>query len=56
MTGHMLRILHIVCYVVFVFYLKSIDIFWNTNFWVLMIIFTFFGVLSFAEGSLKENG
>lgn len=51
-----LKTLHIFCYVVFIFYLKSIGIFWNTKFLVLMIIFIVFGVLSFAEGLLEENG
>lgn len=56
MAKRILKILQNVCLVVFVFYLKSIGIFWNTKFLVLMIIFIVFGVLSFTEGLLEENG
>lgn len=56
MAKRILKILHILCYVVFISYLKSIGVFWNTKFLVLMIIFIAFGVLSFAEGLIEENG
>lgn len=56
MTKRILKILHFFCFTVFVFYLKSIGIFLNTKFLVLMIIFVLFGVLSFAEGLFEENG
>ena len=56
MTKRILKTLHFFCFTAFIFFLKSIGIFWNTNFLVLMIIFIVFGVLSFAEGLLEENG
>ena len=59
MAKFILRTLSAACIMTFVIYLRTIDVFMDTRFWVLLGIFLVFGTISLIQGSVMggaDNG
>lgn len=59
MAKLILRTLSTACVMAFVIYLRTIDVFMDTRFWVLLGIFLVFGTISLIQGSVmggENNG